>query len=263
MRLNINHLGEAILGEEEAHKRLKLYLDDLAKPDFAYMSIKLSTIYSQINLLAREKTLSIAAERLRALYRAANSHTYTYPDGTVSPKFINLDMEEYRDLELTKDLFKKVLSEPEFHKTHAGIVLQAYLPDSFLFQKELTEWAKDRVKRGGAPIKIRLVKGANLAMEQFEASLRGWAQAPYKEKIESDANFKRMLTYACQKENAKAAHLGVGSHNVFDISYALLLRAENGVEKEVSFEMLEGMAEHIRRVVQEITGNDPSLLPRR
>lgn len=254
VRLNINHLGEAILGEEEAQKRLQLYLDDLANPDFAYMSIKLSTIYSQINLLAREKTLSIAAERLRALYRAANRNTYTYSDGTVSPKFINLDMEEYRDLELTKDLFKMVLSEPEFEKTHAGIVLQAYLPDSFIFQKELTEWAKERVKRGGAPIKIRLVKGANLAMEQFEASLRGWAQAPYKEKIESDANFKRMLTYGCQKENAKAAHIGVGSHNLFDISYALLLRAENGSEKEISFEMLEGMAEHIRRVVQEIAG---------
>lgn len=254
VRLNINHLGEAILGEDEALRRLQIYLDDLAKPDFEYMSIKLSSIYSQVNLLAWDKTLDVAAERLRKLYRAANQYSYTQPDGTKTPKFINLDMEEYRDLELTKELFKKVLSEPEFEKTHAGIVLQAYLPDSFLIQKELTEWAKERVKKGGAPIKIRLVKGANLAMEQFEASLRGWAQTPYTEKIQSDANFKRMLAYACEKENAEAAHIGVGSHNLFDISYALLLRSENGVEKEVTFEMLEGMAEHIRRVVQQLAG---------
>ena len=29
---------------------------------------------------------------------------------------------------------------------------------------------------GGAPIKVRLVKGANLAMEQVEAAVHGWRQ---------------------------------------------------------------------------------------
>ncbi len=53
-----------------------------------------------------------------------------------------------------------------FNEFSAGIVLQAYLPDAHGIQKELTEWAMERVKKGGAPIKIRIVKGANLAMEQ-------------------------------------------------------------------------------------------------
>ncbi len=64
-----------------------------------------------------------------------------------------------------------------------------------------------------------------------------------------------MVAYGCQKEHARAAYLGIGSHNLFDIAYALLLRAENKVEHAVSFEMLEGMADHIRRVVQQISGD--------
>ncbi len=255
IRVNLNHLGEAILGEAEAQRRLQIYLDDLAKPEVECISVKISTIYSQINLLAWEDTLHILAERLRQLYRAAIQHPYKKADGTQAAKFVNLDMEEYRDLNLTVALFRKVLDEPEFYAYQAGLVLQSYLPDAFLIQQELTIWAMQRLAQGGAPIKLRLVKGANLAMEQVEASLRLWPQAPYLTKVETDANFKRMVSYGCQKAHAHAAHIGVGSHNLFDIAYALLLRAENGVEQEVGFEMLEGMADHMRRVVQKLSGD--------
>ncbi len=59
-------------------------------------------------------------ERLRPLYRTAVSRR--------PAAFVNLDMEEYRDLDLTIDVFTRLLSEPEFHQLKAGIVLQAYLP---------------------------------------------------------------------------------------------------------------------------------------
>lgn len=255
VRINLNHLGEAILGEEEAQRRLKIYLDDLAKPEVEYISIKISTIYSQINLLAWEKTVLILAERLRELLRVADKHTFKRKDGTAISKFVNLDMEEYKDLRLTVDVFKKVLDEPEFKNQSAGIVLQSYLPDSFAIQQELTQWAMQRVARGDAPIKIRIVKGANLAMEEVEASLRGWPQAPYPQKADVDANFKRMVEYGMQKEHAAAVLLGIGSHNVLDVAYAYLLCVENEVEHAVCFEMLEGMADHIRRVVQQLTGD--------
>ena len=249
VKLNLNHLGEAILSETEAKNRLAIYLHDLTLPYIDYVSVKISTIYSQINLLSWEETAKAIGERLKLLYRAAIKH------GGKEPKFINLDMEEYRDLRLTVDVFKEVLEDPEFHHYSAGIVLQAYLPDSHPIQRELTEWAKRRLQNGGARIKIRIVKGANLAMEQFEASLRGWHQAPYTGKHEVDANFKRMVLYGCIPENARAVHLGIASHNLFDIAFAMLARAENQVEPYVGFEMLEGMADHIRRVVQKLTGD--------
>jgi len=255
VRINLNHLGEAILGEEEAKNRLETYLEDLKKPEVEYVSIKISTIYSQINLLAWEETLEKLSEKLRELYRAAKNNYFVRADGSKVLKFVNLDMEEYRDLHLTVELFQKVLDEPEFLNCSAGIVLQSYLPDSYAIQKELTAWAKNRVSKGGAPIKIRIVKGANLAMEKVEASMRGWQAAPYATKAEVDANFKRMVTFGMSQKNHTYANLGIASHNLFDISYALCLRAENDAEKEVGLEMLEGMADHIRRAVQVVSGD--------
>lgn len=251
-RLNVNHLGEAILGEGEAQKRLDAYLELLANPQVEYISVKISSIFSQIHLVAFDHTVEELKTRLRKLYRQAMAHTYTRPDGTAAPKFVNLDMEEYRDLHLTIAAFVQVLDEPEFHTYRAGIVLQAYLPDAAQAQRDLTEWAMARVESGGAPIKLRIVKGANLAMERVEASIRGWEQAPYTSKHAVDANYKRMVTYGSTPERARAVNLGIASHNLFDLSYALVLRDEHNLGDWIEFEMLEGMANHQARAMQAV-----------
>ena len=250
VRLNLNQLGEAILGEEEAARRLDAYLELLAREDVEYISVKISSVFSQINLVAFDHTVELIKTRLRTLYRQALAHLYHPPEGPATPKFINLDMEEYRDLHLTVRAFCEILDEPEFLSLRAGIVLQAYLPDAFDVQRDLTAWSHARVARGGAPIKVRIVKGANLAMEKVEAALHGWEPAPYANKCDVDANFKRMVTYGCQTEHALVVNLGVASHNLFDIAYALLLRQRLGVHEQVEFEMLEGMANHQARAVQ-------------
>ncbi len=243
-RVNVNPLGEAILGEEDAARRLETVLALLARADVDTVSVKISAIFSQIRLTAWDATLSEIKSRLRRLYRAALS----------LGKFVNLDMEEYRDLALTVAAFREVLSEPEFLTLRAGLALQSYLPDSFSAQLELTEWAKRRVADGGAPIKVRLVKGANLAMEEVEAELHGWHAAPFATKAETDANFRRMLEYGCQRANAAAVHVGVGSHNLFDVALALVVRDANGVRDAIEIEMLEGMADHQARAVRDAAG---------
>ena len=247
--VNLNHLGEAILGEEEARARLATYVHDLTRPNVRCVSVKISSIASQLNLLAWEDTLSTLSERMRTLYRTAMAHPHVRPDGSKLPKLVYLDMEEYRDLELTVALFERVLSEPEFERCSAGIVLQAYLPDAHPIQRRLSTWARERVERGGAPIRMRIVKGANLAMEQFEAAHRGWEQAPYATKADVDANYKRMLVYGCRPENASFVSLGIASHNLFDLAYGMIVRAALGTEELVGFELLEGMAEATRRAV--------------
>ncbi len=243
-RVNVNQLGEAILGEEEARHRLDAILALLARRDVDYVSVKISAIFSQINLAAWDSTLASIKDRLRLLYREALRRG----------KFVNLDMEEYRDLELTAAAFRETLDEAEFHSLRAGIVLQAYLPDSWKALQQLTEWARARVQAGGAPIKVRIVKGANLAMEKVEAELHGWAAAPYESKAETDANFKRMLDFACRPENTAAVRIGVGSHNLFDVALALTLRESRGVRQAVEIEMLEGMAPSQARAVRAEAG---------
>jgi len=69
-----------------------------------------------------------------------------------------------------------------------------------------------------------------------------------------DANYKRMLEYGSRPEHAEAVHLGVASHNLFDIAYGLVLREGRHVEPSVEFEMLEGMANHQARAVKARAG---------
>lgn len=236
IRINFNQLGEAVLGDHEADRRWHFYLDKLSNSPVTYVSVKLSSIVSQISMTGYRQTIETIKERLRAIYRAAMQNR----NGQV--KFVNLDMEEYRDLHLTVDVFREVLDESEFESYEAGIVLQAYLPDSFAVQQELTDWARRRHSRSGAGIKIRLVKGANLAMEQVEAAHRGWPQAPYPNKLSVDANFKRMLEFGARPENARVVRLGVASHNLFDVAQTMLIREARGLQSRIEFEMLEGMA---------------------
>lgn len=249
IRVNFNQLGEAVLGDIEAKKRLQQYLDRLLQPGIDYCSVKLSSVVSQISLTGYDATLDTIKEQLRVIYRASIKG-----GGKAGPKFVNLDMEEYRDLHLTVDTFQAVLGEPEFEDLHAGIVLQAYLPDSYAVLKSLSEWARERFRRTGAGIKIRLVKGANLAMEQVEASLHDWAQAPFYNKPDVDANYKRMLEFATRTEHAKYLRVGVASHNLFDVAFAMLLRERRGAESQVEFEMLEGMANAQATEVRDRTG---------
>ncbi|MEN1678088.1 MAG: proline dehydrogenase family protein [Planctomycetota bacterium] len=257
LRMNINELGEALLGEREARRRLDGYLAALQRPEIEVTSVKISTIYSQISTLARRHTVGVLADRLELLFRAAARGKFTRPDGVVVPKFVYLDMEEYRDLRLTAEAFRATLDRPGLEDAPAGIALQAYVPDSFLVQQELYAWARQRVAAGGAPITVRIVKGANMEMERVEASSYGWPQAPYKSKCETDANFLKMLHEAIKPENLAAARLGVASHNLFNLAYGLIAAARQDAADRVQFEMLEGMANHQRRALFELA---PSLL---
>lgn len=234
-RLNINLLGEAVLGDEEADRHLERTHELLAREDVDYVSIKASSIASQINLWAFEDTVEYVLDRLRPLYREAAKA----PAGS---KFINLDMEEYGDLEITLEVFTRLLSEPELKHLEAGIVLQAYLPDALAAMQRLAAFADERVADGGAGIKVRLVKGANLPMEQVHAEIAGWPLTTCPSKEATDANYKRVLHWLFQRERMTGLRIGVAGHNLFDIAFAHELSLSRGVADRVEFEMLQGMA---------------------
>ena len=234
-RLNLNLLGEAVLGEGEAARRLVGTHKLLERPDVDYVSVKVSSIASQLSLWAFDDTVNRVVEYLTPLYEVAAA-----AEG--QSKFINLDMEEYRDLDLTIEVFTKILDKPAFKQLEAGIVLQAYLPDALGAMQQLQAWSAERRAAGGAPVKVRLVKGANLAMEHVDAVTHGWPQATFGSKQDTDTNYKRVLDWAMTPERVDAVRLGVAGHNLFDIAYAWLLAGERSVRDGVEFEMLLGMA---------------------
>ncbi|MHA7306191.1 bifunctional proline dehydrogenase/L-glutamate gamma-semialdehyde dehydrogenase [Arthrobacter sp. TMN-49] len=249
-KLNINLLGEAVLGDHEAARRLEGTLKLLARDDVDYVSIKESSTVAPHSPWAFDDAVDHVVEKLTPLYTLANS----FPRA----KFINLDMEEYKDLTMTIAVFKRIMDKPEFKHLEAGLVLQAYLPDTLSAMIELTEWATKRRAEGGAAVKVRIVKGANLPMEQVQASVFGWPLATWGTKQDSDTNYKRIVNYALTPERIDAVHVGVAGHNLFDVAHAWLLAKQRGIDTtagRLEFEMLLGMATGQAEAVRKDVGS--------
>ena len=249
-RLNLNLLGEAVLGEDEANRRLQGTHEFLARDDVDYVSIKVSSVVSQLSMWSFDEAVQKVVAKLTPLYELAAAS-----EARGRSKFINLDMEEYRDLDLTIAVFTTLLDQPQLRGLEAGIVLQTYLPDALGAMQELTAWAKQRRAAGGAPIKVRVVKGANLAMEHVDAAIHGWPVATYSTKQDSDTNYKRVLDWSMTPERTDAVKLGVAGHNLFDVAHAWLTAIERNVADRVEFEMLLGMATGQAEAVRRDVGN--------
>ncbi len=252
VRINLNFLGEAVLSEAEAEHRLEHYLTALTLPEVECISAKISTLYSQVSLLAHEKTRRILGERLTQLLLTAQRYPYVRPDGKQVPKFIYLDMEEYRDMHMTIRVLKHTLEQPGLEQVAVGVAIQAYLPDAADVLEDLCHWSLNRTTKGGSPLTVRLVKGANMEMERVEAALEGWPQAPFDTKLQTDANWKRMLRRLLDPKFKNAIRVGVASHNLFDLALAIVWTEELDANDRIQFEMLEGMADHQRRALSEL-----------
>jgi proline dehydrogenase len=250
---NVNLLGEVVLGNEEADRRYQNTIEALKQPDINYISVKISGIYAQTHALNYEESFPELVRRMSELYQTAIDYPYVDEKGNKRPKFVNLDMEEYKDFDLTIRVFKATLSKPEFLHYSAGIVVQAYLYDAWDFQSDLLAFAKERCSRGGAPIKMRIVKGCNLDMETVTSSLHGWPTPVRPRKVEVDANYLHIIERGLLPENSKYLHIGMASHNLYTISYAYLLTQKYQTPKDTfCFEMLEGMADHVWRAQSQL-----------
>ncbi|WP_270988402.1 proline dehydrogenase family protein [Campylobacter upsaliensis] len=233
--LNVNLIGEEVLGEAESKYRMQKYEEALKSSYITYISIKITTIFSQINIIDFDYSKEEVVKRLDKLYALALEEQKKQG---VS-KFINLDMEEFRDLELTVAAFMESVAKFDIK---AGIVLQAYIPDSYEYLKKLLAFSKERVLKGMQPIKIRFVKGANMESEETIASQRGWELPTFERKIDTDSNYNKMLDLVLEDENYKYINVGIASHNIFEIAYAYTRIKEAGASESFTFEMLEGMS---------------------
>ncbi len=237
--LNVNLLGEAVLGDEHARGRLDATMRLLARDDVDYVSIKVSSVLGAHAAFAHEQTVKAAVERLRPLMLLA----------VKGNKFVNLDMEEYRDLHLTLDVLRRLLTDHELLPLRAGVAVQTYLRESGLLLDELDAVAAARVAAGGAPLKVRLVKGANLAMERVHAELRGWTNPVWSTKEATDASYLRALDRCLTPERTARVQVGVASHNIFTLAMAHELAHSRGVADAVDFEMLSGMGTPLQKVL--------------
>ncbi|MFT4028982.1 MAG: proline dehydrogenase family protein [Protaetiibacter sp.] len=241
-RLALTLLGDPVLGDAQAARHLSGVRELLAREDVDQVSLSLSSVAAQLKLWGFDDTVDRVVELVRPLFLDAA--------GLRPRPFITLDLEEYGDLGLTIAVFTRLLDEPELESLEAGIVLQAYLPDSVAALAQLTAWARARVAAGGAGIKVRIVKGSRLAMERVDATLHGWPPVTWPTKQATDTNFKRMLMAALTPEATEAVRVGVATQNLFDLAWAWLLATSREIEHQLDAEMLLGMATPQQRAVR-------------
>ncbi len=159
--------------------------------------------------------------------------------------FINLDMEHHGLKDLTLDLFKSLLSEPELRDyPHLGFVIQAYLRDSQADTEKMLDWGRQKGRR----FTIRLVKGAYWDFEKVVAAQKTWEIPVYLAKPETDANYERITRLLL--ENRDVVYPALASHNVRSLAQAAIYAKKLGVQPgDYEFQMLYGMARPIRRAL--------------
>jgi RHH-type proline utilization regulon transcriptional repressor/proline dehydrogenase/delta 1-pyrroline-5-carboxylate dehydrogenase len=160
--------------------------------------------------------------------------------------FINFDLEQWNLHGITHLLFEKIALDSEFAAwPHLGIVVQAYLKSADQDVDRLIDLSRKR----GAPLTIRLVKGAYWDYEVINAGLNGYPCPVFTKKEHTDASYERLARRLLDHPNE--IHPAFGSHNLRSISAALAYADSLGI-KPGAFEiqMLFGMAEPERELLR-------------
>ena len=254
LAFTVDILGEATLSENEALDYQKKYLelidwlakdaagwDDIPQIDSeatgplpkVNVSVKLTALFSQINDRDWEHTKTELKNRLRPILQR----------GLEKNIFVNLDMEHYAVKHLTLEVYQELLMESAFRSyPFFGCVIQAYLRDSYSDIQALVQFAEQR----GAPMTIRLVKGAYWDSETIEAQQRGWPIPVYTNKAESDANYEACADLMLR--NYPKIKSAFGSHNVRSLAAALISAEKYKIPKNgFEIQMLAGMADPIKK----------------
>lgn len=256
MAFTLDLLGEKTVSEDECDEYESRYIDLIenlaeaaakwkAKPHLetdafgpiprVNISIKPSSLYSQIDPAAADTSVGALKNRLRRLFRKANERGV----------FLNLDTESYQVKDLTFRAFRELLAEPEFVSTNAGCVIQAYLRDSSDDLAKLIAWAKAHDK----VFTVRLVKGAYWDSETLLAELHGWTVPVYTDKGATDANYERCARMML--ENTDVVRPAFASHNARSLAYAIATARHLGLPDDaLEIQMLYGMAEPLKAAMR-------------
>ncbi|MDP9072961.1 MAG: proline dehydrogenase family protein, partial [Actinomycetota bacterium] len=215
--------------------------DDLGPLPRVAISIKPTALATHYAPLTRQDGLFSAKSRLRPILKmCAEQGAYVW-----------FDMEHFDAKDLTLELFRGLLDEPELAGLDAGCVIQAYTRDSRDDLADLCAWSSRRVRAGRAPIGVRLVKGAYWDAESLEAGAVGWTSPVFADKAQTDANYERLTRLLHEQHGSVRA--AFASHNLRSLAYAVTYArhlgiADNGYELQMLYGMAETMQEAIRRL---------------
>ncbi len=250
-------LGEATLTGPEADAYLARYRDLIEtlsaevrgwKPDpvldtghagpipLANVSIKLSALEGRLDPVNTSGCVARLKAKVLPLFLLAKERNV----------FLNVDLENWQLHGITYDLFEEILAHPELRGwPHVGIVVQAYLKSAPADLARLLSLAKGR----GAPITVRLVKGAYWDYEVAMAKQWGLPCPVLTAKPATDAQYESLSRVLLTEYR----HLSpaFGSHNLRSLIHAVVTADELKVPRNAfEMQMLYGMAEPERKVLR-------------
>lgn len=253
----VDLLGEAVLADSEALEHAQRYrklINFLApqinqwseNPILDYdnhgripaldVSVKISSFYSQIDPKNWDGSIRKIREDLVPLIRLAIELDVS----------ITLDMESYYFKDLTIAVFQSLFDDIA-DLPFAGLVLQAYLPETRSDLLSILKWAKQTKNRIG----IRLVKGAYWDYETVINEQKGWPIPVFLNKEETDHNYEELTRILL--ENSDFVRPAIATHNVRSISHAMAVATSLGLQTNaLEFQMIYGMAEPVRHAIRKM-----------
>ncbi|MEW8509023.1 MAG: proline dehydrogenase family protein [Candidatus Thiodiazotropha sp.] len=240
---SLDMLGEATVSEVEAEEYQQAYLALIAvaagmkesAPEIDLnLSVKVSSLDSQISALDSEGSIQRLSERLLPVCHAAMAAGLT----------LTLDMEQYDYKGIILQLFKRLAMEVTLRNWDGlGIAVQAYLTDADDDLSDLLSWVEER----GTPIMVRLVRGAYWDMETVVAIQQGWPVPVWTTKGDTDACYERSLQRLFDSPLVRPA---VATHNLRSIACAMALAEAGGKGGEAyEFQMLHGMSDELAPLI--------------
>jgi RHH-type transcriptional regulator, proline utilization regulon repressor / proline dehydrogenase / delta 1-pyrroline-5-carboxylate dehydrogenase len=215
--------------------------DDVGPLPRVAVSIKPTALATHYSPLTVADGLASAKGRLRPILKlCAEQGAYVW-----------FDMEHFDAKDITLQLFRDLLDEPELASLDGGCVIQAYTRDSRDDLADLIAWSSARVRAGRMPVGVRLVKGAYWDAETIAARAAGWPSPLYENKAETDANYERCSRLLHDHHGQVRA--AFASHNLRSLAYAAIYAKSIGIpDTGYEMQMLYGMAEPIQAAMRQL-----------
>ena len=259
MAFTLDVLGEATISETRADNYAQAYIDLIETlgpaaegwPEIPLIdrdgngpmprvnvSVKLTCMDTHFDPIDPVRACRRVSARLRPILRAAQQHG----------GFVNIDVESFAVRDLTFELFKTLLNEPEFRDwPDVGIVVQAYLKDGENDLLGLLDWVEQR----GTPIGVRLVKGAYWDHETILAEQNNTPIPVWTNKWESDVCYEKLTRIMLA--NHDKIRPAFASHNVRSLAHVMACAEHLGLGPgDYELQMLHGMGDPLKTAIRDM-----------
>lgn len=240
IRLALKPLSPEVFGNKSAERYYNRLETLLKRPETIGIVVQPLRLCPELSPYAPKAGAKRLAEKLKGLLKLASEGS--------SPRTILVEYGNSLLMEIVAEGVRIALSGKTAQKAHLMLEIPAYLKKSPAILREMTEWAAARNAKGAPPFRPLLVKGSGLTLEQELQSRYGEASAVSRNKAETETRFKKLI-HTAVTASPKAIAPVIGSHNLYDIAYALLEWGRSGREGLPEFCFICGLADHIARLL--------------